>query len=47
MLPKPCSECNSKDRDPARTKTCEKGHYLCSVCHKGRNTCPMCQAKLH
>lgn len=46
MLPKPCFGCDSKERDPGRTKTCAKGHYLCSVCHKDRRTCPFCEATL-
>ena len=46
MLKRPCDICRSKERDPARTKTCRKGHYLCSVCHNGRHTCPLCTAPL-
>ena len=46
MLPKPCFGCGSRERDPGRTKTCAKGHYLCSSCHKGRRTCPFCEAVL-
>lgn len=47
MLKRPCDQCRSTDRDPSRTKTCRKGHYLCSSCHGGwRKTCPLCEAAL-
>ena len=46
MLKRPCDQCRSTDRDPAATRTCRKGHYLCYRCHHGHTICPLCTAKL-
>ena len=40
MATRICSVCG-KDRDVKGGKICEKGHFICYSCQKGRTRCPL------
>lgn len=46
MAERICDACGKK-RQVSGAKVCEKGHFICSVCHGGwRETCPLCKKKI-
>lgn len=45
MAQRLCSVC-AKNRDMKNGKICEKGHFVCYECQKGRTRCPMDDTKL-
>jgi hypothetical protein len=45
MAERNCDSCG-KRRNVSGATTCEKGHFICSVCHSGRSTCPLCGKRL-
>lgn len=45
MATRKCALCE-KDKDMRNGKICEKSHFICYECQKGRIRCPMDNTKL-
>jgi len=45
MADRVCDSCGKK-KSVSGGKTCEKGHFACSSCGSGRETCPVCKKRL-
>jgi hypothetical protein len=41
-----CASCGKMLTKIDGAKTCEKGHLICSVCLRDRNTCPLCKQEI-